>query len=56
MVSITIAAFKNMTPCSLVLGYQCFTVTVKVTLVTIYESTWYNIPELDSLNVQAQIS
>jgi hypothetical protein len=56
MVSITIAAFKNTTPCSLVLDYQCFTVTVKVTLVTNYETTWYDIPEYDSLNVQAQIS
>jgi len=45
MVSTTTTAFKDMTLCSLVLSYQCFTMTVKVTLVTIYETTWYNITE-----------
>jgi len=56
MVSTPTTAFKDMTLCSLVLGYQCFIVTVEVTLVTIYETTWYNIPEYDSLNIPAQIS
>jgi hypothetical protein len=55
MVSTTITAFKDMIPCSLVLRYQGFTMTVKVTPVTICETKWYNIPKCDSRNVPAQI-
>lgn len=56
VVRTTIIAFKDMAPHSLVHGYECFTMTVKVSLVTIYQTTWHNIPEYDSLNIQAQIS
>jgi hypothetical protein len=41
IVSTKITVFKDMAPSSLVYSYQCFAMTVKVSLVTIYQTTWH---------------
>lgn len=51
-----VTVLKYVTPCSLVHAYQQLTQTVKVSLVTIYQTTPHYISEYDSLNIQTQIS